>query len=97
MLKDATAFGRLVRTRRRESGLSQRDLAAIADTGERFIVELEAGKATCQLGKALSVANALGIVLVDAGIGEAARRRTHGDLPDDDDLPGIADLPGTAP
>lgn len=66
MLRDAAAFGKLIRMRRREAGLSQRNLAAAVDTGERFIVELEAGKPSCQLGKALAVANALGIELTDA-------------------------------
>ncbi|WP_404417947.1 hypothetical protein [Brevundimonas vesicularis] len=32
-------------------------------TGERFIVELEAGKATAQLAKALAAARAVGIRL----------------------------------
>jgi y4mF family transcriptional regulator len=67
MLNDTIIFGKLIRTRRRAARLSQRDLAAIADTGERFIVDLEAGKSTSHLGKALAVASALGIVLVDAG------------------------------
>jgi hypothetical protein len=31
-------------------------------TGMRFIVELEQGKATCQLGKVLTVLNTLGVV-----------------------------------
>jgi y4mF family transcriptional regulator len=77
----------MVRTRRRRAGLTQRDLAAAVDTGERFIVELEAGKPTCQLGKALAVAGALGIKLVDAS-------ETTG-VAEDDDLPTLADLPGS--
>ncbi len=88
MVQDAAAFGRVIRASRRAAGLSQRDLAAIADTGERFIVDLEAGKPTCQLGKALAVASALGIVLVDARQQDMAPSCT------DDDLPGLADLPG---
>ena len=43
--------------------LTQRDLALAIGTGERFIVELEAGKATAQLGKALAAAKAVGIRL----------------------------------
>ena len=88
MLNNAAAFGKWVRMRRREAGISQRDLAAVVDTGERFIVDLEAGKPTCQLGKALSVASALGIVLVDAGGGRPAP---------DNDLPDLAGSPAVPP
>ena len=40
--------------------MTQRDLALVIDAGERFVVDLEAGKATCQLGKALAAARAVG-------------------------------------
>lgn len=89
-MRDAAEFGRMIRERRRAAHLSQRDLAAAVDTGERFIVDLEAGKPTCQLGKALAVANALGINLIDA----RAMEHSH---EDDDDLPTLADLPARAP
>lgn len=56
----AKDFGDLVRKLRREQHLSQRDLAMACGTGIRFIVDLESGKATCQLGKSLSVLQALG-------------------------------------
>ena len=62
---DAIAFGALVRRRRIEAGVTQRELAMGTNTGPRFVLELEAGKPTCQLGKALAVARALGIDLVD--------------------------------
>lgn len=68
----AERFGHLVRERRRALKLQQRELALAANVGERFIVDLEAGKPTCQLGKALAVAHALGIRLVDAGQGQTA-------------------------
>jgi hypothetical protein len=38
-------------------------LALAAGTGERFIVELEAGKPTARLGKALAVVAVLGLKL----------------------------------
>ena len=65
VVASAETFGNLVRRRRRELGMSQVELATSTKTGERFIVELEQGKATCQLGKALQVAHALGIRLTD--------------------------------
>jgi len=49
----------LVRLAHRAQGLAQRELSLLTNTGERFIGELEAGKSTCQLGKALAVATAL--------------------------------------
>jgi y4mF family transcriptional regulator len=54
-------FGKAVANARKALGLTQRDLALAIGTGERFIVELEAGKPTAQLGKALAAARAVGI------------------------------------
>jgi y4mF family transcriptional regulator len=41
--------------------LRQADLAAAAGVGLRFLIELEAGKPTAQLGKTLAVLDALGL------------------------------------
>lgn len=41
--------------------LTQVDLAAASGVGERFVRELEKGKASCQLEKSLLVARMLGI------------------------------------
>ena len=56
-------IGRLVRDVRREQGLRQDQLAATAGVGVRFLVELEHGKRTAQLGKVLAVLDALGCTL----------------------------------
>jgi DNA-binding XRE family transcriptional regulator len=48
---------------RRALGLTQRQLALAINSGERFIVDLEAGKPTAQLGKALRAARAVGLNL----------------------------------
>ena len=50
----------IVRTARKAQGLRQDELAGAAGVGVRFIVDLEAGKPTAQLGKALQVLQALG-------------------------------------
>ena len=50
----------IVRTARKAQGLRQDELAGAAGVGVRFIVDLEAGKPTAQLGKALQVLEALG-------------------------------------
>jgi len=54
-------FGALVREHREGQKMTQDDLALIAGVGRRFIIDLEAGKPTTHLGKALSVATALGM------------------------------------
>ena len=50
----------IVRAARKAQGLRQHELAGAAGVGLRFIVDLEAGKPTAQLGKALKVLEALG-------------------------------------
>ena len=54
----------IVRTTRKAQGLRQDELAGAAGVGVRFIVDLEAGKPTAQLGKALQVLEALGCQFV---------------------------------
>ena len=54
-------LGELVKDTRTKMGLTQEKLAMAAGTGLRFIIDLEKGKPTCQLGKALIVLNTLGI------------------------------------
>lgn len=56
-------IGQLVRDVRRDQGLRQDQLAAAAGVGVRFLVELERGKPTAQLGKVLHVLDALGCSL----------------------------------
>lgn len=65
MIRTAKDFGQLIRQRRKGAGLTQDELAARCGTARRFIIELEAGKPTCQLGKALTAAVELGIRLDD--------------------------------
>jgi y4mF family transcriptional regulator len=57
----AKEFGKLIQTTRKQSGLTQAELAAASGLGERFVRELEKGKPSCQLEKALLVASMLGI------------------------------------
>ena len=62
-----TQFGETIRKTRRAIGLRQDELAGAAGVGLRFIVDLEAGKPTAQIGKALAVLDALGCeVRIDA-------------------------------
>lgn len=61
----ARRLGKLVRAHREAAGLRLEDLAAAVGVGIRFIQELEHGKASCQLGRALVVASALGLDPID--------------------------------
>jgi HTH-type transcriptional regulator / antitoxin HipB len=54
-------IGTLIRKTRKNLRVTQRDLALTAGTGIRFIIDLEKGKDTCEIGKALRVLNTLGI------------------------------------
>lgn len=55
--------GAVVRRARRAAGLNQEDLAGLAGVGTRFLIELEAGKATVRLDKVLAVLATLAIDL----------------------------------
>lgn len=66
MIATARDFGTALARARKTLGLTQRELALSIGVGERFIVELEAGKATAQLGKALAAAKAAGMRLADS-------------------------------
>lgn len=56
-------LGDLIRTRRRELGLTQTDVADVANTNLRFVSELERGKPTARLENVMRVLAALGIEL----------------------------------
>jgi len=55
------AIGRLIRETRKRLGVTQRALALTSGTGPRFVIDLEKGKETCEIGKALTVVQTLGI------------------------------------
>lgn len=60
-------IGNIIKNTRNELGVTQRNLALTSGTGLRFIIELEQGKPTCQLEKALTVLRTLGLQLVIKG------------------------------
>jgi len=61
MMMTPTDIGTTIRAARKAQGLRQDELAAAANVGVRFLIELEGGKETAQLGKTLAVLAALGI------------------------------------
>jgi y4mF family transcriptional regulator len=58
---DSRSLGILIRKERNTQGLTQEQLAGLTGVGVRFVRELEAGKESCQLGRALQVTAALGL------------------------------------
>jgi len=62
-VEDTKTLGELVRAERKSQQLTQEQLAGLAGVGVRFVRELEAGKESCQLGRALQVAQTLGLVV----------------------------------
>jgi y4mF family transcriptional regulator len=56
-------IGTLIRQTRKILGVTQKDLALTSGTGLRFVIDLEKGKETCEIGKALTVLQTLGIKL----------------------------------
>lgn len=59
-IANTEALGQWVREERKRIGATQRDLALAAGTGLRWIIDLEKGKETCQVGKVFQVLEALG-------------------------------------
>ena len=60
-ISSVSELGQMVRAVRKESGLTQRDAAALCNVSLPFLNGLEQGKATAQIGKVLSVCNRFGI------------------------------------
>jgi HTH-type transcriptional regulator / antitoxin HipB len=62
-IQDALQLGQLIRRRRRELGLTQTEVAEVANTNLRFVSELERGKPTARLENVMRVLATLGIEL----------------------------------
>ena len=61
MITDAKAFGEAIRKRRKELGYTQSWLSEFSGFSISFISDLENGKPTAELGKAIYLANLLGM------------------------------------
>ena len=61
MISDARSFGQALRRRRRDLGYTQAYLAEFSGFSVSFISDLENGKSTAELGKAIYLANLLGL------------------------------------
>ena len=63
IVADAVSFGKALRTRRKQLGYTQSYVAEVSCMSVSFISDLERGKATAELGKALFLAGLLGLDL----------------------------------
>lgn len=62
-IQDLESLAALIQKTRKKQNLTQADVAAACGVGVRYIVDLEKGKETCQIGKAIKIVNMLGIEL----------------------------------
>lgn len=75
-IEDAPQLGAEVRRVRRSQGLTQDDLALAAGVSRRFVLEVERGKPTSQVGKVLHLLAILGVrVRLDPPPGSDGTRR----------------------
>ena len=63
MVNDAISFGQALRKRRKELGYTQAFLSEFSGFSVSFISDLENGKSTAELGRAIHLANLLGLDL----------------------------------
>ena len=61
IVADAVSFGKALRARRKKLGYTQSYVAEVSCMSVSFISDLERGKATAELGKAMFLANILGL------------------------------------
>jgi transcriptional regulator with XRE-family HTH domain len=54
-------LGHLIKQRRKDLSEKQKDIAALCGVGPRFLSELERGKETAEIGKALEVLKRIGL------------------------------------
>jgi len=60
-IQNTAQLGAAVRAARKLLKATQKELAMTSGTGLRFVIDLERGKPTCQIGKILQVLQALGL------------------------------------
>ena len=60
-IADASSFGQAIRRRRKQLGYTQAFISEFTGFSVSFISDLENGKSTAELGKAIFLANTLGM------------------------------------
>ncbi len=61
---NASDLGKIIKEQRKKLKLTQKDLSMVSGVGTRFVSELENGKETCELGKALRIVQTLGLRMI---------------------------------
>lgn len=84
----ASAFASLIRNRRKALKMRQDQLALATGVGRRFLIDLEAGKPSCQLGRSLLVAETLGLKPTDFFGASGPPAPELPDLPEEVEEPG---------
>ncbi len=71
-IKNAHELGALIRAFRKSQHLTLETVSGMSNVGIRFLSELERGKETAELGKALAILSQLGlnIIIVPRGNGD---------------------------
>lgn len=64
VVTDPAQFGNIVRQFRKNTGLTQREAAALCKVGTRFLSDLENGKSSLHFGKVLQVMRNFGLLIV---------------------------------
>ena len=72
-VQNTAQLGAAVRAARKQLKVTQQEQAMTSGTGLRFVIDLERGKSTCQIGKILQVLQALGLRVELTGKSEAPR------------------------
>lgn len=70
MINTVPQLGALIQKTRKKQSLTQAQLASICGVGIRFIRELEKGKESCYIGKAMHVLYMLGLSISVEDISE---------------------------
>ena len=63
-INDTSEFGKVLKKRRKELKYTQRDLSEFTGFSISYLSDLENGKQTTELGKAIYIANLLGIDII---------------------------------
>ena len=72
-MQDTAQLGAAIREARKRLKVTKKDLATTSGTGLRFVIDLERGKPTCQIGKVLKVLQTLGLHVELSGSGATAQ------------------------
>lgn len=63
-IRTASELGNIMRAFRKSQKITLEDVSGISNLGMRFLSELERGKETAELGKALQALNGLGLEVI---------------------------------